>query len=143
MSDADLLHLRIQADGFGAALFDGLFRHTERLDLPPPPQHWNEMSTFTRGHLWRPAIYDMMFTMKVPPMIDPNEGFKTYQVKGKPRGTLSNLHMRPYIPGEGDNKRLIARQEPRPGDWLVWVDDKRALLLPREVFDLLFEPSPP
>jgi hypothetical protein len=136
------LNQRLQADRFGRELFYGLFRHCKRCNLPPPPEYWDEMSSYIRGHLWRPAIYDMLFALKVPPMIDPNEGFKAYQCKGQPPGTLSNVLMRPYVPGETDNRMLVARQEPRGGDMLVRIGDRRALLMPREVFDLLYEVPP-
>ena len=60
--------LRIQADMFGDALFEGLRKHAKRLGLPEPLDDWWEMTAFQRGSYWRPAIYEMLKAMKVPPL---------------------------------------------------------------------------
>lgn len=58
------VRLRITADRFGRALFNGLRRHHERLGWdPPPPPQWEELPPYERANYWRAAIYDMLEAM--------------------------------------------------------------------------------
>ena len=65
----DAIRLRVVADICGRALFKGLRRHYTPIELPiegrddklPPP--WDQMNSWDRGHVWRPAIYDMLRVM--------------------------------------------------------------------------------